>query len=93
MVHIIGRITRSICDTGIATVFVESKYILPKKIPENSDFACLNSAVVTNGEEKAYTIILHLYKSNIKICQKEQLSLYYKVDTTILWFVNIVDYQ
>lgn len=54
----------------IATIFVESKYILSKKILENSDFAGLNLVVASNGEKVVYIIILYLYKSNIQIYQK-----------------------
>ncbi len=43
---------------------MESKYVLPKKIPEDSDFAVLNLVVTHDREEVAYVIILHFYKSN-----------------------------
>ena len=90
MVQKIGCTTHSIRYIKIVIVFVESKYVLPKEILENSDFADLNSVVAINGEEEAYAIILHLYKSNTQICQEEQLSPYHKVDPIILWFVNTI---
>ena len=65
-------------------VFVESKYVLLKEIPEDSDFAGLNLAVAPNGEKIAYTIILHLYKSNTQMRQEGQLGPYHKVDPTVL---------
>lgn len=40
-------------------VFMKSKYILPKKITENSDFADLNLAVALIREEIVHAIILH----------------------------------
>ena len=67
LIQKIGCTARSICYTGIATVFVESKHVLPKEILEDSDFEGLNSAVALDGEEVAHAIILHLYKSNIQI--------------------------
>ena len=67
LIQRIGRIARSIRYTGIATVFVESKHVLPKEIPEDSDFAGLNSAVAPDGEEAAHAIISHLYESNTQI--------------------------
>ena len=69
---------------------MESKHILPKEIPEDSNFAGLNSAVAPDGEKAAHAIILHLYKSNTQICRKGQLGPYHKVDPTMLWFVNTV---
>ena len=71
-------------------VFVKSKYVLPKKIPKNSDFVALNSALASDKKEVANTIILHLYKSNTQIRREKQLDPYHKVDTTMFWFVNIV---
>lgn len=56
----IRQIVRNIRYTGIAIVFVKSKHILPKEIPENSDFTSLNSAVAANGEEEAHAIISYL---------------------------------
>lgn len=71
----------------------EAKAYLPNKISKNSDFAGLNSAITTNEEEEANTIILHLYESNTQIRQNKQLSFYHKVDPTVLWFVNTVSCQ
>ena len=64
MIQKIGRIARCIYYTKIAIVFVELKLVLPKEIPEDSDFAGLNSTVALHGKEAAHAIILHLYKSN-----------------------------
>ena len=74
-------------------VFVESKHVLPKEIPKDGDFVGLNSVVAPDGKEVMHAIILHLYKSNTQIRQKEQLDPYHKVDPTLLWFVNIIDCQ
>ena len=65
-------------------VFVESKHVLPKEIPEDGDFASLNSAIALDGEEIAHAIISHLYKSNTQIRRERQLGFYHKVDPTIL---------
>lgn len=89
----IRRTARSVHYTGTAIVFVESKHVLSKEIPENNDFADLNSAVVANGEEEAHAIISHLYKLNTQLRRERQLSLYHKVDPTVLWFVNTVGCQ
>lgn len=56
----------------ITTIFLETKYILLKKILENSNFADLNLVVVLNREEKIYIIISHFYKSNTQIWQIKQ---------------------
>lgn len=69
---------------------MEPKHILPKKIPNNSNFAGLNLAIVTNKEKEVYVIILHFYKSNIQIHQERRLSLYHKINSTIFWFMNII---
>lgn len=83
----------SICYTGIIIVFVKSKYVLPKKISKNSNFAGSNLVVAANREEEAHAIILYFHKSNTQICQKRQLSFYHKVDLTVLWFINTVGCQ
>lgn len=88
LVQRIRHTTRSISYTGITIIFVESKHVLPKEILENSDFAGPISAIATNRKEEAYAIISNLYKSNTQICQKGQLSSYYKIDFTVLWFMN-----
>lgn len=69
---------------------MKPKHILPKKISNNNYFAGLNLAIVTNGEEEVYVIILHFYKSNIQIHQERRLSLYHKIDSTIFWFINTI---
>ena len=84
MIQRIGRTARSIRYTGIATIFVESKHVLPKKITEDSDFAGLNSAVAPDGEKAVHAIISHLYKSNTQIHREGQLGPYHKVDPTVL---------
>ena len=48
----------------IVIVFVESKHVLQKEIPEDSDFTSLKLVVVSDKEKAAHTIILHVYKSN-----------------------------
>ena len=72
---------------------MESKHVLPKKISEDSDFACLNSAIAPDGGKVAYAIISHLYKSNTQIRWKKQLDFYHKVDPTMFWFVNTIGYR
>lgn len=79
--------------TGETIVFVELKYVLPKEISKNSDFADINLVISANKKNKAYIIISYLYKSNTQIRQKRQLSLYQKVDFTIFWLINIVGCQ
>ncbi len=74
-------------------IFILSKHILPKEIPEDSDFIGLNSAVASDGKETVHVIISHLYKSNTKIRQKRQLGPYHKFDPIGFWFVNTVGYQ
>lgn len=71
-------------------VFVELKYILLKKILEDSDFVGLNSAVAFVEEKAVHAVILHFYKSNTQLHQKKQLDLYHKVNPTVLWFIHIV---
>lgn len=44
---------------------MESKYLLSKKILEDSDFVGLNLVVAFKEEKTAYIIIPHFYKSNI----------------------------
>ena len=65
-------------------VFMESKHILPKKIPEDSNFAGLNSVAAPDKEEVVYAIISHFYKLNTQIRQKKQLGPYHKVDPIVL---------
>ena len=48
-------------------LFMESKHVLPKEIPKDSDFADLNSAIIPDKEKAAHAIISHLYKSNTQI--------------------------
>lgn len=45
-------------------VFMKLKYVLLKEILKDNDFAGLNLAVIFNGKEVIYKIILYLYKSN-----------------------------
>lgn len=90
LIQKIGYTVYSIHYTEITTVFVESKYVLPKEIPENSNFAGFNLVVAPNKEKIAYAIILYLYKSNIQICWERQLGPYHKVDLTMFWFISIV---
>ena len=90
LIQKIERTARSICYTGIATVFMESKHVLPKKIPKDSDFAGLNLAIALDEKEAAHAIISHFYKSNIQIRHEGQLGPYHKADLTVLWFVNTV---
>lgn len=87
----IRYIIYSIRYTRITTIFIESKHILQKKLPKNSDFVTQNSIIVTNREKKAYTINSHLYKLNIQVSPKKQLNPYHKVNLTIFRFMNIVD--
>lgn len=75
----------------IAIIFIELKYILPKKISKKSDFTNQNLVVAPNEDKVAYIIILHIYESNTQIRQKSYLSLYHKVNLTIFWFVNIMN--
>ena len=84
MVQKIGYIVGNVGYTGIAIVFVESKYVLLKEISEKLDFADLNLAVAVNEKEELHAIILHLYKSNTQIHQERKLSLCYKVNPTML---------
>lgn len=51
----------------IVTIFIESKYVLLKEIPKNSDFVSLNLVVILDKKEEMYVIILHLYKLNTQI--------------------------
>lgn len=52
----------------IVRIFIEIKYVLPKKILGNSDFGNLKLIVIFNKEISINVIILYLYKLYTYIC-------------------------
>ena len=78
----------------VAVIFVENKCILPKDMTNTVDkyfFTCL---LITKGEKNAMEkIISFMYKDNMQIRKKKDLSTFHKVDLILLWFFNIVSYR
>ena len=75
----------------MAVVFIESKYILSKNITNVAEkyfFAGL--AVAKKYRNITEKIISSMYKNNIQIRKEEDLSIFYKVDLPLLWFLNTI---
>lgn len=79
---------------SVAVVFMESKHFLPKNMTNTVDeysFACLPMAKrEKNTMEK---IISSIYKDNMQIKREKDLSTFYKINLSLLWFFNIVGYH
>ena len=72
---------------------MQNKHILPKDMTNTADkyfFTCLP---VAKGEKNTMEKVVSLiYKNNMQIRRKRDLSAFYKVDPPLLWFLNTVGY-
>lgn len=72
-------------------VFMKSKHILPKNMIYTINeyfFICLPMT-----KEKKYItnkIVLSIYNDNMQIRKESDLSAFYKVNTLLLWFLNMI---
>lgn len=73
----------------MAVVFVESKHILPEDMTNAIEDYFFARLPVAKGEKDAIEkIVLSMYKDNMQIRKKGDLSAFHKVNPPLLWFLN-----
>lgn len=75
----------------VAIIFVESKYFLQNHVVLNlENFFCKYTTAIGSQDSKhAKEIISILYKNNYQNKKSKAPILYYAIDLTILWLVNM----
>lgn len=72
-------------------VFVESKHILRKDMIYAVNEYSFARLLVAEGEKNVpEKIISSMYKDNMQIRKKRDLSALHKVDPPLLWFLNMI---
>lgn len=104
----IGRTRHNISISIVSVLSVKSSYLLPENISALIEITTIKNnkdvikasifqdrvVVVTLGKkDKVDGMISILYNRNMQICKKKGLTIYYQVDSLLIYYVNTVGCQ
>jgi hypothetical protein len=84
----IGRAGRDPEVQAISELFVDQKQILPKEIPEGSEWVDFNLTVSEQTEERIRELIKRMYVVVENGNLIATATSYHRVDPSILWYLN-----